>query len=145
MNHYIVSQANPLSLALLKSDDLWPGPPAVKDVWRHAGREWLRASEKFSRRYLARVPEVGRALNIFYSLYAQEYTGDINITPSFRLVDPRKILGHLTAEEIEKLYVDGQRSTWPLVEQIRLTTQIGRTLDGILDHHRDHDVRKFYQ
>ncbi len=45
VNHYIVSQANPLSLASLKSDDLWPGPPVVKDLWRHAGREWLRASD----------------------------------------------------------------------------------------------------
>ena len=145
VNHYIVSQANPVALALMKSDDLWPGPRAVKNVWRHANKEWLRASEQFSRRYLRGVPDISKALNIFYALYAQEYSGDINITPSFRLVDPRKVLGHLTTTEIEKLYADGQRSTWPLVEQIRLSTQIGRTLDGILQRHGDHDVRRHYQ
>jgi TAG lipase / steryl ester hydrolase / phospholipase A2 / LPA acyltransferase len=145
VNHYIVSQANPIALALMKSDDMWLGPPAVKDVWRHANREWLRASEQFSRRYLRGVPNIGKALNIFYSLYAQNYTGDINIAPSFRLVDPRKVLAHLTTTEIEQLYDDGQRSTWPLVERIRLATQIGRTLDAILERHDDHDVRRHYQ
>ncbi len=145
VNHYIVSQANPIALALMKSDDLWLGPPAVKNMWRHANREWLRASEQFSRRYLRGVPSISKALNIFYSLYAQNYSGDINIAPSFRLVDPRKVLAHLTTTEIAQLYADGQRSTWPLVEQIRLATQIGRTLDAILQSHRTHDARRHYQ
>ena len=145
VNHYIVSQANPFSLLLLKSDELWPGPKAVKDVWRHASREWLRAGEQFSRRYLRPWPNVGKGLNIFYSLYAQEYTGDINIAPSFRLVDPRKILGHLKASEIEELYEEGRRATWPRLEQIRLATKIGRTLDVILDRHADRDVRRSYR
>lgn len=145
VNHYIVSQANPFSLLLLKSDELWPGPKAVKDLWRHASREWLRAGEQFSRRYLGPWPGIGKGLNIFYSLYAQEYTGDINIVPSFRLVDPRKVLGHLTASEIDELYEEGRRATWPRLEQIRIATQIGRILDVILDHHADHDVRKVYR
>lgn len=145
VNHYIVSQANPLSLLLLKSDDLWPGPRAVKDVWRHAGREWLRGTEQFSRRYLSSLPQLGKALNVFYSLYAQEYTGDINLVPSFSFVDPQKILGHLKAEEIAELMFEGRRSTWPRLEQIRMATQIGRTLDAILDHHAEHDVRRTYK
>lgn len=145
VNHYIVSQANPFSLLLLKSDELWPGPKAVKDVWRHASREWLRAGEQFSRRYLGPWPGVGQGLNMFYSLYAQDYTGDINIAPSFRLVDPRKVLGHLKASEIEELYEEGRRATWPRLEQIRIATNIGQTLDVILDHHADHDVRKIYR
>ncbi len=110
VNHYIVSQANPFSLLLLRSDKLWPGPKAVKDVWRHASREWLRAGEEFSRRYLGPWPGVGQSLNMFYSLYAQEYTGDINIAPPFRLVDPRKVLGHLKPDEIDELYEQGRRA-----------------------------------
>jgi TAG lipase / steryl ester hydrolase / phospholipase A2 / LPA acyltransferase len=144
VNHYMVSMANPVALALIKSDDLWPGPRALKKVWRHANQEWLRVSEQFSRRYLGGAPDVSKALNIFYSLYGQEYTGDINIMPSFRLVDPRKVLGHLTAAEIEELDWEGQRATWPLVEQIRLSTQIDRTLDGILNRHDGHDARRHY-
>jgi TAG lipase / steryl ester hydrolase / phospholipase A2 / LPA acyltransferase len=144
VNHYMVSMANPVALALIKSDDLWPGPRALKKVWRHANQEWLRVSEQFSRRYLGGAPDVSKALNIFYSLYGQEYTGDINIMPSFRLVDPRKVLWHLTAAEIEELDWEGQRATWPLVEQIRLSTQIDRTLDGILNRHDGHDARRHY-
>jgi len=145
VNHYIVSQANPFSLLMLNSDELWPGPKAVKDVWRHASREWLRAGEQFSRRYLRPWPDIGKRLNVFYSLYAQEYTGDINIAPSFRLVDPRKVLGHLKASEIDELFEEGRRATWPRLEQIRMATKIGLLLDAILDHHADHDVRKFYR
>lgn len=145
VNHFIVSLANPVALALMKGDDLWPGPRAVKNVWRHANQEWLRAGEQLSRRYLRGAPGISKALNIFYSLYGQEYTGDINIVPSFRLVDPRKVLGHLTAAEIAELDWEGQRATWPLAERIRLSTQIGRTLDGILDRHDDHDTRRHYQ
>ena len=145
VNHYIVSQANPLSLLLMKSDDLWPGPKFVKDMWRQANREWLRASEEFSRRYLRPWPQVSRGLNIFYSLYAQEYKGDIDIVPSFRLVDPTKVLGHLRGDEIAALYDEGRRATWPRLEQIRIATKIGRILDAILDHHTDHDVRRTYK
>ena len=145
VNHYIVSQANPFSLLLLKSDELWMGPKAVKDVWRHASREWLRAGEQFSRRYLGTWPRVGQRLNMFYSLYAQEYKGDINIAPSFRLVDPRKVLGHLKPSEIDELYQEGRRATWPRLEQIRLATKIGRTLDVILEQHTDRDARKAYR
>lgn len=145
VNHYIVSQANPFSLLLLKSDDLWVGPKAVKDVWRHAGREWLRAGEEFSRRFLRPWPDVSRNLKIFYSLYAQEYTGDVNIVPSFSFVDPRKVLGHLRADEIEELTVEGRRAAWPRLEQVRIATQIGRILDAILDHHAEHDVRRIYK
>ncbi len=145
VNHYIVSQANPLALALLKSDQYWLAPQGMKDVFRHAGREWLRSGEKFTRRFLSPWPDVSKAMNMFYSVAAQDYTGDINIVPSFSFVDPQKLLGHLTREEIEGLMLEGERATWTRLEQIRISSMIGSTLDDILDHHANHDVRRIYK
>jgi len=145
VNHYIVSQANPLSLMLLNYDKDLPVPQSLKNFWRSAGKELLRGSEAFSRRYLREWPEIIRTMNMFYSLSAQEYTGDITILPSFNFVDPQKLLGQLTMAEIEELVDEGERSTWAMLERIKIQSKIGRTLDVILDHHADHDVRKSYQ
>ena len=43
------------------------------------------------------------------------------------------------------LIVEGERSTWARLEQIRNCSKIGRTLDDILDHHGDHNVKRFYK
>jgi len=145
VNHYIVSQANPLALAMMKSDSYWLAPRGVKEVVRKAGREWLRSGETFSRRYLRPWPEVSKAMNMFYTVATQDYTGDITIIPSFGFVDPQKLLGHLTIEEIQALVTEGQRATWPRLEQIRIATQIGKALDAILADHGNHDVRKTYK
>jgi len=145
VNHYIVSQANPLALMIQKSDEYWLAPKGVKSVFRHAGREMLRGGEQFSRRFLGPWPEVSKAMNMFYSVAAQNYTGDVNIAPSFAFVDPQKLLGHLTEEEIAELTSEGERATWANLEQIRISSKVGRTLDAILDHHSDHDVKRIYK
>jgi TAG lipase/steryl ester hydrolase/phospholipase A2/LPA acyltransferase len=145
VNHYIVSQANPLALMIKKSDEYWFAPTGVKNVVRHAGREVLRSGEKFSRRYLSPWPGVSKAMNMFYSVAAQNYTGDVNITPSFSFVDPQKLLGHLTIKEMEELSGEGERSTWANLEQIRISSKVGKCLDMILDHHSDHDVKRIYK
>jgi predicted acylesterase/phospholipase RssA len=145
VNHYIVSQANPLSLMLLNSDRDLLLPQSVKNIWRFAGREMLRSGEQFSRRYLRSWPDVSRTMNMFYSVAAQDYTGDINIIPSFNFVDPQKLLGQLTLSEIEELVDEGERATWTKLDQIRICSRIGRTLDMILDNHSQHDVRRSYK
>ena len=145
VNHYIVSQANPLSLAMLSTDKLIPLPSGTKSVMRHATREMLKTSEQFSRKYLRQIPSAGQAMSMFYSVMAQDYTGDINIAPSFNFVDPQKLLAQLSAKEIEELVSEGERSTWPQIERIRISTKIGRTLDNILDNHTNHNIKKFYK
>jgi len=145
VNHYIVSQANPLSLAMLTTEKLIPLPSSTKSIMRHATREMLKSSEEFSRRYLRQIPSAGQAMSMFYSVMAQDYTGDINIVPNFNFVDPQKLLAQLSAEEIQELVDEGERSTWPQIERIRIATKIGRTLDHLLDHHTDHNIKKFYK
>lgn len=145
VNHYIVSQANPVVLAMsaVDSNPLLPEP--VKNILRYSTHEWLKSSEEFSRRYLRAVPDIGRAVSMFYSVAAQDYQGDINIAPSFSYFDPRKLLAQLTQEEMDMLMMEGQRSTWEKLEHIRISSQIGHTLDEILDEHTQHDVKTTYK
>jgi len=84
-------------------------------------------------------------MSMFYSAIAQEYKGDINIAPSFNFFDPRKLLAQLPDEDIEMLVREGERSTWARLEQIRISSKIGQTLDHILDQHAEHDVTTTYK
>lgn len=144
VNHYIVSQANPLALAMRSSNKLLV-PDAAKSFVQLSTREWLKASEKFSRRFFRNVPNVGQAMSMFHSVMAQDYTGDITIAPSFNFVDPQKLMGQLTQDEIHELINEGEHAAWPKIEQIRICSEIGRTLDEIIDTHEDHDIKSFYK
>tara|TARA_R110002072_G_scaffold13418_12_gene56274 strand:- start:32097 stop:33569 length:1473 start_codon:yes stop_codon:yes gene_type:complete len=144
VNHYIVSQANPLALAMMSSNKFLV-PDVAKSFVQTSTREWLKAGEKFSRRFFRNVPNVGQAMSMFYSVMAQDYNGDVNIAPSFNFVDPQKLMGRLTQEEISDLIEEGERATWTRLEQIKICTEVGRTLDEILDHHAEHDIKAFYK
>jgi predicted acylesterase/phospholipase RssA len=145
VNHYIVSQANPLSLAIMKSEQYMPVTQGVKKVLRLSSHEMLKSGENFSRRYLRRIPDAGKAMSMFYSVMAQDYKGDINIAPNFNFVDPQKLLGQLNSAEIKELIIEGERSTWPQLEQIRTCSKIGLKLDEILDSHSDHNIKRLYK
>lgn len=122
-----------------------PIPQSAKNIIRLSSHELLKSSEQFSRRYLRGLPDVGRVIKMFYSVLAQDYKGDINILPSFTFVSPEKLLGHLNAEEIKELVLEGERSTWPQLEQIKTCSSIGKKLEEIMDHHTDHDIKRLYK
>jgi TAG lipase/steryl ester hydrolase/phospholipase A2/LPA acyltransferase len=145
VNHTIVSQANPLALLRMRGERWWRAPQGVKNVFRTAEREYLKAAEAYARRYLRRIPGIGRAANLAYRVNSQEYTGDINIVADLGFIDPRKLLGVLDQHEIDQLVGLGERAAWTQLDRIRICTEISRTLENILDHHNDHDVRKFYK
>jgi predicted acylesterase/phospholipase RssA len=145
VNHYIVSQANPLALAMGAAENYPLVPEPVKNIMRFSTHEWLKTSEQFSRRYLRAVPDVGKAMSMFYSVIAQDYKGDVNIAPSFSYFDPRKLLAQLGQHDIDMLVGEGERATWARLEQIRISSKIGKTLDQILDEHAEHDIRTIYK
>ncbi len=71
----------------------------------------------------------------------QEYSGDINIVPSFRWYNPAKILSHLTEKELVELMEGGEASAFPNVEAIRICTKISRTMEEILHRFEYGDLR----
>ncbi len=134
VNHFIVSQTNPLVLPFL--DSPLPVGRAGQLLYSTAvniTRESLRLSRDLTNPYAHRWPRAAMYANTFYSVALQDYRGDINIVPNYRYVSPRKLLAIPREEEIIALEQAGERSTWPQVEAIRITTRISRTLDRLLD------------
>jgi NTE family protein len=80
-------------------------------------------------------------LNGIHALMDQEYSGDINIVPSFRWYNPAKILSHLTEKELMELMEGGENSAFPNIEAIRICTKISRTMEEILQRFEYGDLR----
>ena len=132
VNHFVVSQTNPLVLPFLRS-----GGGEGKAIGRY--RKALRriALEVVDANLAALEgpaqghPTAERWLTMTRSVLNQRYTGDINIIPDYRLVDPRKLLHIRNESEVLALIRHGERATWEKLEMIRLQSAIGRVLDDI--------------
>lgn len=143
VNHFIVSQINPAVLPFLKDSTTESGMlDAPVRVCAAALRESLHVFKGLSKRIFSPMPRLNVLLDMFYSVALQDYTGDINILPSFRFYNPTKILAHPLEEDVQRLISEGERSTWPKLEQIRNCTVISRTLDEILVEYDDIALRE---
>jgi NTE family protein len=80
-------------------------------------------------------------MNGVHTLIDQEYSGDINIVPSFRWYNPAKLLSHLSEDELLALMEGGEHSCYPNIEAIRLCTKISRTMEEILHRFEYGDLR----
>jgi hypothetical protein len=99
---------------------------AIQRIWIECG--WIRDED-----------EDKKIVSDFFK------TGDINIEPSFTYFDPRKLLAQLSQEDMDYLTHEGEKSTWHRLEQIRLSSKIGKTLDVILDEHTANNVMTTYK
>lgn len=141
VNHYIVSLTNPFALPLATD-------PAQRGDLRHlatrilkAGmREYATLAGNLNRRFMKGFPRIESILSLYYSVLSQSYTGDINIIYQFHLKDPRRLLTHLTPEEMMDMIRNGEEATWPKVEAIRSCTRIGRILDDLLEDYEHREL-----
>jgi len=133
VNHFVVSQVMP---GLGREPRLRPGVrKIVSDATVAATKEVVRGSLGLVQRYVTVGPKMGVAMNTINALIDQQYTGDINIFPSYGMDSLKSILKMLSLQEMIELIKAGERATWPKIPAIGVTTRIGRTLDGIL-----HDI-----
>lgn len=133
VNHYIVSQTNPLVLPFITDAKLSNTPLAIiRDASKRTAKEWMKASVAIAQKPLSRSPALTNLLNITTSVIRQEYTADINILPTTRIFNPLKLLATRSEEEIVNLIYAGEHAAWPKVEMIRIQTKISRTLDNIM-------------
>ncbi len=141
-NHYIVSMVNPIATPFLNG-----GKPrgkmasALGALGIGVGREVLNFYRGVAQRRGDRFPRLNLALNGVHALMDQEYSGDINIVPSFRWYNPAKILSHLSEKELVALMQGGGHSAFPQVEAIRICTRISRTMEEILYRFEYGDLR----
>ena len=141
-NHYIVSMVNPIATPFLSG-----GKPrgrvaaALGSLGVGVGREVLNFYRGIAQRQGDTWPRFNLLLNGVHALMDQEYSGDINIVPSFRWYNPAKILSHVTEQELVALMRGGEHSTFPHVEAIRTCSQISRTMEEILRRFEYGDLR----
>ena len=136
VNHYIVSQTNPAVLPFV-TDGLrkQTARGLLQSAGLRATREWFNAVTLIIDRADRKNGAVTQATSLMRSIINQNYVGDINILPDYRLINPKNLLGFPGEKQVKKLIASGERCTWPKIEMIRQQTRISRTLRNILQRY----------
>jgi NTE family protein len=138
VNHYIVSQTNPYALPFVTDGQRKKTSLGLLQVaGRRATREWFNAVTLILDRADKNNGPITRATSLMRSIINQNYVGDINILPDFRVINPIGLLGFPGEKQVRKLITAGERCTWPKLEMIRQQTKISGALREILDGHDD--------
>jgi NTE family protein len=141
-NHYIVSMVNPIAIPFLhKENEQSALRAALGSLGVGMGRELLNFYRGMVQKQGDTWPRFNMLMNSVHALMDQEYSGDINIVPSFRWYNPTKLLSHLTEKELLALMEGGERSAYPNIESIRICTKISRTMEEILHRFEAGDLR----
>jgi TAG lipase/steryl ester hydrolase/phospholipase A2/LPA acyltransferase len=100
-NHYIVSMVNPVATPFLNGGkERSQLGKALGSLGVGVGREVLNFYRGLAQKQGDTWPRFNMLLNGVHALMDQEYSGDINIVPSFRWYNPAKILSHLSEKEL---------------------------------------------
>ena len=70
---------------------------------------------------------------MWFSVFTQDYTADVNILPNQRFVNPMAMLEKIKPEHAMELVLDGEEHTWPHIERIKNSTTVGFKLEEILN------------
>lgn len=141
-NHYIVSMVNPIAIPFLrKGGDRSAMSQALGSLGMGMGRELLNFYRGMVQKQGDSWPRFNMMMNSIHALMDQEYSGDINIVPSFRWYNPGKLLSHLSEKDLIDLMEGGEHSTYPNVESIRICTKISSTMEEILNRFEQGDLR----
>ncbi len=135
-NHYIVSMVNPIAMPFLRQSQettrLSGLRSALGSLGVGVGREVLNFYRGLAQKEGDNWPRFNMLMNSIHGLLDQDYSGDINIAPSFRWYNPTKILSHLSEKELLELMEGGSHSVYPVIETMRTCTRISTTLDELL-------------
>jgi len=141
-NHYIVSMVNPIAIPFLKKEGSRSAlGAALGSLGVGMGRELLNFYRGVVQRDGDNWPRFNMLMNSVHALIDQDYSGDINIVPSFRWYNPAKILSHLSEKDLIDLMEGCEHSAYASVESIRICTKISRTMEEILTRFETGDLR----
>jgi len=144
VNHYIVSQTNPLVLPFMNGGKDKTGVlPFLQEVVVRGPMVQVEHLLELVNRHFD-VPGMGSMLKKAHALVTQNYSGDITILPDRSAIDVSKVLSNASEEDARILIEAGRRATWPKIERIRNTTQISRCFSGCLERlgERYHYVKR---
>ncbi|MCR8915869.1 DUF3336 domain-containing protein [Marinobacter panjinensis] len=75
-------------------------------------------------------PEILRQLSgQMHTIMGQRYSGDVTISPSYRLKDYRRMLANPDPVWVREMILQGERATWPKISMIRSHARISKTLE----------------
>jgi TAG lipase/steryl ester hydrolase/phospholipase A2/LPA acyltransferase len=141
-NHYIVSMVNPIAIPFLKKEGERSAlSAALGSLGIGMGRELLNFYRGIAQKRGDTWPRFNMLMSSVHALMDQEYSGDINIVPSFNWYNPAKILSHLSEKDLMDLMEGGEHSAFPNLEAIRICTKISRTMEEILHRFESGDLR----
>lgn len=133
VNHYIVSQINPLASPFIFDTHKYrPLVSTLLNSGQKVSKEVICSAASLFADLVSPQSKLGNLTRIVTSVIRQEYTGDINIFPPSRFSNPFRLLSQRSEAEIMQLVRAGEQSTWPKIEMIRTQTRVSRTLDRIL-------------
>ena len=135
VNHFIVSQTNPHIIPFVSdSSNKAPGVySSIGTAVSRVSKEALLGGVGIASSMVTNEGKVGRLLGGLRSLINQNYSGDINILPPFRFINPVKLLSVPEDSQVIKLIKSGEFSTWPKMEMIRNQTCVSKELTRLLD------------
>ena len=64
-----------------------------------------------------------------YTIMGQRYSGDVTISPTYRLRDYRRMLSNPDPAWVREMILQGERATWPRISMIRSHARISKTLE----------------
>ncbi len=138
VNHFISSQANPAVLWALQDPNSTSLVSQLTGVYQSAVRDWSKAVYPFAMNLVRNVYPANIMTRMWFGMLTQEYTADITIMPSLRLVNPTKLLSVLTPDETYSLIRAGEQATWPKIEMVRNCTAVSRRIDATLEKLEGH-------
>lgn len=134
INHYIVSQTNPHIVPLMRRS-----PPRTARGMMPYARDMALALSRdtvgVTRRHLGTHGALGTAhiIDRVNQVLQQRYAGDITIYPRQTTAKLARIFANLSPDQLQKMIREGEHTTWPQIERIRLQTRISRAFEDSLE------------
>lgn len=128
VNHYIVSQTNPHIVPFMSDRLPKTGlAPLARELLKSGGGGALQLARKHLDPYGG-----GRVLAKLDNVVRQRYSGDVNIFPQRGLSEVLNTFSNPSGEDLQRYIREGERTTWPKLERIRLQTRISRAFEDCL-------------
>ena len=133
-NFFITSQTNPLVLWSISSPRSASVAGDFYDFWQTTCKEWIKTIYPHTQHYVQNLYPLNIMTRMWYSMFTQDYTADVNILPKQTLVEPTSILEKISPEKAMELVLEGERQAEPNIERIKNCTKLGAKLDSILNN-----------
>jgi len=142
VNLYIASLINPIVLISKDIDnDQTRIPQVLRNFLHQRATSLAKLGNTVSKNYAQDWPRFNLVVNMLNSLLNQKYKADINIYADFRKFDLRRIMSHVSDQELMDLEHQGELATWPQLERIGLSSKISLALDRILAQYGEDELR----